>query len=148
MRFSFGVVLAATAGSCAVSASPILLGDAHLTFEDFVERHGRAYAPGEEAMRRAVFARTKASVVERNKAYAAGKSSWFAAINDFADRTEEELRAVKAGMPRPSTADASDASAAAASAAAEAAKSGSPSKNPPSKSWMRTNACKEPGRMW
>ena len=51
MRFSFGVVLAATAGSCAVSASPILLGDAHLTFEEFVERHGRAYAPGEEAMR-------------------------------------------------------------------------------------------------
>ena len=50
-------------------------------------------------------------------------------INDFADRTEEELRAVKAGMPRPSTADASDASAAAASAAATA-KSGSRRKIP------------------
>ena len=150
MRFSFGVVLAATAGSCAVSASPILLGDAHLTFEEFVERHGRAYAPGEEAMRRAVFARTKASVVEHNKAYAAGKSSWFAAINDFADRTEEELRAVKAGMPRPSTADASDVGGGGVGVGGGGSSQiGFAFEKSPIKELDGVPiACKEPGRMW
>jgi cathepsin L len=127
------VVLASA--SAAPAAPAALLGDAHLTFDQFALRHNRAYAPEELAMRRAAFARTKASVVERNSAYAAGKSTWFAAINDFADRTEDELRKVKGGMPRPSTAD-GESIMTATSVAATSSKNSPSSKNPPSMSWM------------
>ena len=127
---AYFTALAIASATASPAAPAPLLGDAHLTFEEFGARHFRSYTPEELPRRRAQFALTKASVLERNAAYAAGKSTWFAAINDFADRTADELRKVKGGMPPPPSAT-GGAGITVAALAATASK-----KNPPSKSWM------------
>ena len=43
------------------------LGDAHLSFEAFSKKHGKAYSFEEEPMRRRLFEETKRSVVAQNE---------------------------------------------------------------------------------
>jgi hypothetical protein len=78
------------------------LGDEDISFEEYVARHRRAYASAaERADRRTVFEATRASVAAQNAMYASGASTWWAAVNKFADRTSKEMAAVGAGMPPP-----------------------------------------------
>lgn len=131
-------LLAATAATAATAAAAVgaatpALGNSHLTFEEFAAKHKRAYTSAdEEDMRRRIFESNKEKVLERNAAFAAGKSTWWAAVNHFSDRTEDELRVFKAGMPRSPSMD--------SSITVPSSSSSSPSIdaiNPPSKSWMQ-----------
>uniref|UniRef100_A0A7S0Q0C6 Peptidase C1A papain C-terminal domain-containing protein n=1 Tax=Coccolithus braarudii TaxID=221442 RepID=A0A7S0Q0C6_9EUKA len=69
------------------------------TFASFISRFGRAYVTAAElALREANFARTKSEVLKQNAEFAAGRSSWWAAINEFADLTDQEFSERKKGL--------------------------------------------------
>ena len=119
--------------AAAPALTTALLGDVHLTFEQFSKRYNRTFASTEEeSLRRAVFARTKKSVVKRNLAFEEGRSTWWAAINHLADRTMSELRAIKAGMPPEPTHEVIPT----AVVMPNLEQKNKSSKNPHSKSWM------------
>ena len=69
-----------------------LLGDADITFESFLDKHSKRYTdPSEHASRRVLFERSRKRVLEQNAAFKAGRATWWAAINRFADLTDTEL---------------------------------------------------------
>ena len=72
--------------TCDNSNTPApILGDADIKFEHYLRVHNKMYSKSELDMRRATFERTRQSVVSQNKLYHSGKSTWWAAINKFAD---------------------------------------------------------------
>jgi cathepsin L len=74
-----------------------VLGDADIAFEDFLNKHNKLYAdPSEHALRRTLFERSRKRVLEQNAAYEAGRATWWAAMNGFADLTGAELSALGA----------------------------------------------------
>jgi cathepsin L len=71
------------------------------SFEDFQVDFNRGYGATESANRRELFNTALAKVNEQNELYTAGKSTWWATINDFSDQSEEEFAAMKGKAPAP-----------------------------------------------
>lgn len=67
------------------------------TFQSFVQTHGKKYADAEYARRESVFSANIAIINAQNEDYAAGRSTWYAAVNKFADLTAEEFAALTKG---------------------------------------------------
>jgi cathepsin L len=63
------------------------------SFQDFQIEFGKAFNGAEDELRQTVFAKNLARIQEHNADYAEGKSSWWMAVNVFADLTEEEFNA-------------------------------------------------------
>ena len=98
MKFSATVLLAAAAAApLAAAARPTWDQLDGYTFERYQQDFGKAYDLPQEAARRAkVFEANLADVQAHN---AAGLS-WRRGVNVFTDRTEDERRAVSAGLDR------------------------------------------------
>lgn len=116
--------------------NPYTTGGSDITFEAFVERYGKTYAGGKQEIdrRRSIFEENRASVIAQNKAFTSGLSTWWAVINEFADRTKDELQKMRARFPIP----ASDYQQTMVKSAANPIESDSSGeKNPPAVSWMQ-----------
>ena len=129
--------LVLTALTCQASAASFttttIAQDMSLTFDNYLLRHDKTYSSSTEyEQRRQLFLATKSSVIMQNKAYAAGHSTWFAEVNEFADRTDTELSMQRIKRPidrdvllrKPTVVDVS-------------ATKKKTNKNPSSKSWIK-----------
>ena len=129
--------LVLTALTCQASAASFttttIAQDMSLTFDNYLLRHDKTYSSSTEyEQRRQLFLATKSSVILQNKAYAAGHSTWFAEVNEFADRTDTELSMQRIKRPidrdvllrKPTVVDVS-------------ATKKKTNKNPSSKSWIK-----------
>jgi len=94
------------------------------SFPDFISHHGRAYLPGSEEyeMRAALFQARAAAVREHNSK---ASRSWTAGVNKLADRTSDELKAIR-GYNRHHRAGSSSGDAASGSVSTQLAEFGSP----------------------
>ena len=91
------LTLTATA---ALSASA--LGNQDITFDDYITLHHKIYTDDVEyASRQLHFKETQANVIKQNAAYTAGLSTWWAEINEYADRNPTELSMKKIKQPIP-----------------------------------------------
>lgn len=72
-----------------------------LQFHEFVTQFGRNYVGEEYHRRAAIFASNIAQIESQNEAFRAGESSWHAAINEFVDLDESEMKARKGYSRRP-----------------------------------------------
>lgn len=63
------------------------------SFTDFQAEFGKAYNGEEHSAREQVFRKNLAQIQEQNAAFAKGTSTWWMAVNEFADLTEEEFQA-------------------------------------------------------
>jgi cathepsin L len=77
------------------------LGQASLTFGDFLQAYGKEYSAAEYATRKTLYEKRRAAVVQQNKLYHAGSSGWWAAINVYSDYTEEEQLKLRMRNYRP-----------------------------------------------
>jgi len=69
------------------------------SFEDYKRAFGRTYKDAaSEAVAARSFAKQLADVLGQNAAYSAGRSTWWASINEHADLTEGEFNAQKKGL--------------------------------------------------
>jgi hypothetical protein len=71
---------------------------ATIEFDQYWQHFNKSYSPGEVAHRREIFAMRKLAVAEQNALYDAGKSTWWAAINNFSDWTDEEFARMRRGV--------------------------------------------------
>ncbi|CAK9082858.1 unnamed protein product [Durusdinium trenchii] len=71
-------------------------GSSSLSFEDFLQLHGRSYDSQEYLERQALFEQRKAEVIQQNNRSAA---RWRAAVNKFADFRDEEREALHGYKP-------------------------------------------------
>eukprot|EP00929_Paragymnodinium_shiwhaense_P044515 TRINITY_DN22828_c0_g1_i1.p1 TRINITY_DN22828_c0_g1~~TRINITY_DN22828_c0_g1_i1.p1 ORF type:complete len:362 (+),score=85.66 TRINITY_DN22828_c0_g1_i1:84-1169(+) len=62
-----------------------------VSFEAFIEKHGRSYTPEEYEARRAIFEANRQKVLTHNMEYEAGKHSWYMSLNHLADMTDAEF---------------------------------------------------------
>lgn len=119
---------AALSWLCVSVASTDVDDNSQLTFQQYLRVFpDKSYANDEEFNRRKrIFDSSRAAVIEQNKLYKAGKSTWWAKVNKFSDWTPEEhaQMRMKNFQPEPIT----------GSTKMFAAKS--LGKNPPKKSWM------------
>ena len=71
----------------------------NFTFDDFKTTFGRQYGDAAtEARRRDIFHRHRDTILHQNAEYSAGRSTWYASVNDFTDLTEAEFSAQKKGL--------------------------------------------------
>lgn len=75
-----------------------------LEFHQFVTEYGRAYVPEtfEWIQREIIFHKNTEQIKEQNEAYNKGESTWSAALNEFADRTDDEMKKLRGYKPSPS----------------------------------------------
>ena len=90
IMFKF-LVVAATAGGALAAVNSLT----DQTFEEYIVAHNKAYDQDEFQWRQAIYNKTKQSVLEQNKLYEAGTSTWWAQMNKFADYTEQELKQMR-----------------------------------------------------
>jgi cathepsin L len=64
----------------------------HLSFDEYLQSHAKSYNSDEYATRKVLFEQVKTSVILQNQRYAAGASTWHAALNHLADATDAELK--------------------------------------------------------
>ena len=57
------------------------LGQTSLTFDEFLLAYGKQYSDGDYHMRKDLFEKRRAEVVQPNTLYASGSSGWWATIN-------------------------------------------------------------------
>lgn len=69
------------------------------SFGDYVAEFGRSYSTVEYAKRESLFNAEIAIVNAQNELYKAGKSTWWAGVNEFSDWTEEEFDMKKGKAP-------------------------------------------------
>jgi len=66
-----------------------------LSFESFLEQHGKSYKVEELAQRKALFEANLKKVAAHNKEYEAGVHTWYMAMNHLADWTPEEFKRLR-----------------------------------------------------
>ena len=71
---------------------------ATIEFDQYWQHFNKSYSPGEVAHRREIFAMRKLAVADQNALYDAGVSTWWAAINNFSDWTDEEFARMRRGV--------------------------------------------------
>eukprot|EP00440_Ansanella_granifera_P021369 gb/GFBE01023199.1/.p1 GENE.gb/GFBE01023199.1/~~gb/GFBE01023199.1/.p1 ORF type:complete len:368 (+),score=57.41 gb/GFBE01023199.1/:1-1104(+) len=90
---SFGAILSTMADSWDVSLS-------EYSFEAYMSEFSKVYASvGETAWRREVFAANLAKIVAHNRAYDAGKYTWWLTVNHLTDWSEAEFRRLRSTVP-------------------------------------------------
>jgi len=90
MKFSFAVLPIA---ACAIRDFT------GYSFEDYKLEFGRDYSVAEHSHREALFAAELSEVNKQNALYHAGKSTWYAAMNEFSDWTADEFSTKKGRAP-------------------------------------------------
>lgn len=78
------------------TASPLRDTTAY-TFKDYKAEFGKAYEAQEDALRYQLFTDRLRQINTHNAGYAAGNHTWYAAVNEFTDWTEDEFNAIKTG---------------------------------------------------
>jgi cathepsin L len=77
------------------------LGQTSLTFDEFLLAYGKQYSDGDYHMRKDLFEKRRAEVVQQNTLYASGSSGWYATINQYSDWTDVERMKVRMRNYRP-----------------------------------------------
>lgn len=67
------------------------------SFDEFKEEFGKTYTTSEHAIRAKLFEKKLSEVKAHNEEYKAGLHTWFAAVNEFTDWTDEEFSKLKSG---------------------------------------------------
>lgn len=70
---------------------------ANHTFAEYAQQYGKVYSSAEAGTRKERFEARVKQIVEHNEGYARGDHTWYAAVNEFTDWTEEEVVARKTG---------------------------------------------------
>lgn len=83
------LLLAAVVGKAA--ATEALRSYIYYGFQEYVVEFSKSYSDSEATKRQAIFEENLAKVKDHNERYQKGSSSWFMAINHFADLTVEEF---------------------------------------------------------
>ncbi|XP_033252534.1 protein CTLA-2-alpha-like [Drosophila miranda] len=58
---------------------------------EYIAKFNKSYEAAEDLLRRDLYEKAKAKVVERNRKYDSGEVTWKMAINHLSDDTEEEF---------------------------------------------------------
>lgn len=80
---------------CVIILLFALLQAQHLSFKEYVKEYRKFYAPDEAASREQIFHRRVNEIIHHNSL----STSWRAGINQFTDRTDEELRSMSGTTP-------------------------------------------------
>lgn len=72
-------------------------------FQAYLSEFGKTYDDKEFSMRKAVFEENLQKVVEHNKGYKAGEHTWWAAMNNLADWSQDEFDVLRSAKYNPST---------------------------------------------
>jgi cathepsin L len=73
------------------------------TFDDYLAHHGKQYSTVEEhGLRQDIFEQAKLKVIAHNDAYRAGSTTWWMALNEFADATPAEFAKLRSTKVAPS----------------------------------------------
>lgn len=83
----------------AVRAAPVR-DWAGFSFEDYLDKFAKSYEQEQLLSRKALFEAELLQVINHNRAYVAGESTWYAEMNEFSDWTEEEFKQLKKGLSR------------------------------------------------
>ena len=74
------------------------------SFQQFRSEFSKSYEEGEAAQRQAIFEANLRKIQSHNADYKSGFHSWYMAVNQFADWSEEEFSAIRATQYQPSSA--------------------------------------------
>src|SRR5579863_577599 len=66
-----------------------------MTFQQYMKQYQKLYAPSEKAFREQIYRRRMVDIIYQNSL----STGWKAGINQFTDRTDEELRAMLGTRP-------------------------------------------------
>ena len=72
------------------------------SFQQFCSEFSKAYGGGEAAQRQGIFEANLEKIRAHNAEYKLGLHSWYMAVNQFADWSEEEFSAIRATEHQPS----------------------------------------------